>query len=117
MKPEKKTTHYLQENNEAKPYRRTKGETKPQLQLGNSTLLSLFKGTNRLEISKDADGLTIKQLDPIHKAPSKAKRPILSNAHRTQKSTTISWVMKQTLSSLHELKSYEVRSLIIMKSN
>ena len=112
-----KTTQYLQENNEAKPYRRTKGETKPQLQLGNSTLLSLFKGTNRLEISKDVDGLTIKQLDPIHKAPSKAKRPILSNAHRTQKSTTISWVMKQTLSSLHELKSYEVRSLIIMKSN
>lgn len=54
-----------------------KGETNPQLQLGNSTLLSLFKGTNRLEISKDVDELTIKQLDVIHKAPSKAKCLIL----------------------------------------
>lgn len=71
-----KTTRYLPENNEAKPYR-TKRRNKATIELGNSTLLSLFEGRNRLEISKDVDELTTKQLDLIHKATSKAKCPIL----------------------------------------
>ena len=77
MKPEKKQPITYRKTMKQNPIEELKGETKPQLQLGNSTLLSLFKGTNGLEISKDVDGLTIKQLDPIHKAPSKAKCPIL----------------------------------------
>lgn len=82
MKPEKKQPVTYRKTMKQNPIE-LKGETKPQLSWGTqhsspySTLLSLFEGRNRLEISKDVDELTTKQLDLIHKATSKAKCPIL----------------------------------------
>lgn len=59
------------------PYR-TKRRNKATTTVGELNTPLFVRGRNRLEISKDVvDELTTKQLDLIHKAPSKANASIL----------------------------------------